>query len=121
MTGLQIPFVKRAPMVTFRKPIGSVSVSGHKFIGAPVPCGVVITRQKYIAALANNVEYLNSRDATIMGSRNGYTFKHSAFRCAHMQCFRLPVVVQWQNMCADRRVKGVCWSAGMPHCTCGTR
>lgn len=68
---LQIPFVKRAPMVTFRKPIGSVSVSGHKFIGAPVPCGVVITRQKYISALANNVEYLNSRDATIMGSRNG--------------------------------------------------
>ena len=68
---LQIPFVKRAPMVTFKKPIGSVSVSGHKFIGAPVPCGVVITRQKYISALANNVEYLNSRDATIMGSRNG--------------------------------------------------
>lgn len=60
-------------MVTFKKPIGSVSVSGHKFIGAPVPCGVVITRQKYVSALANNVEYLNSRDATIMGSRNGYS------------------------------------------------
>ncbi|KAK9810144.1 hypothetical protein WJX72_005530 [[Myrmecia] bisecta] len=70
--GLMIPFVKRAPMVTFRKPIGSVSVSGHKFVGAPVPCGVVITRQRYIAALSNDVEYLNSRDATIMGSRNGH-------------------------------------------------
>jgi len=23
-----------------------VSVSGHKFVGAPVPCGVVITRFK---------------------------------------------------------------------------
>ena len=48
----QIPFVKRAPLVTFRKPIGSVSVSGHKFIGAPVPCGVVITRQRYVEALS---------------------------------------------------------------------
>ena len=35
-----------APQVTFKKPIGSVSVSGHKFMGAPVPCGVVITRFK---------------------------------------------------------------------------
>ena len=42
----QMPFIKKAPRVSFRKPIGSVSVSGHKFIGAPVPCGVVITRQK---------------------------------------------------------------------------
>lgn len=33
----QMPFLKQAPMVTFRKPIGSVSVSGHKFLGAPVP------------------------------------------------------------------------------------
>jgi hypothetical protein len=43
---LQIPFVKRAPMVTFKKPIGSISVSGHKFVGSPVPCGVVMTRLK---------------------------------------------------------------------------
>jgi len=72
--GLMIPFLKRGgePMVTFKKPIGSVSVSGHKFIGAPVPCGVVITRLNYIRALSSDVEYLNSRDATIMGSRNGH-------------------------------------------------
>lgn len=69
---LQIPFVRQAPMVTFRKPIGSVSVSGHKFVGAPVPCGVVITRKHYVEALSSDVEYLNSRDATIMGSRNGH-------------------------------------------------
>lgn len=62
----------QAPMVTFRKPIGSVSVSGHKFVGAPVPCGVVITRMRYVMALSSDVEYLNSRDATIMGSRNGH-------------------------------------------------
>jgi len=71
--GMMMPFLKKdAPMVTFRKPIGSVSVSGHKFVGAPVPCGVVITRFKYVMALSSDVEYLNSRDATIMGSRNGH-------------------------------------------------
>lgn len=70
--GMMIPFVKDAPRVTFKKPIGSISVSGHKFIGSPVPCGVVITRARYIKALSTEVEYLNSRDATIMGSRNGH-------------------------------------------------
>lgn len=70
--GMMMPFIKQAPMVTFRKPIGSVSVSGHKFVGAPVPCGVVITRMQYVMALSSDVEYLNSRDATIMGSRNGH-------------------------------------------------
>ncbi len=58
--------------MTFKKPIGSISVSGHKFIGAPMPCGVVITRRRYVMALSQDVEYLNSRDATIMGSRNGH-------------------------------------------------
>uniref|UniRef100_A0ACD5UBD3 Uncharacterized protein n=1 Tax=Avena sativa TaxID=4498 RepID=A0ACD5UBD3_AVESA len=70
--GLMMPFVKLAPKVSFKKPIGSVSVSGHKFVGCPMPCGVQITRLKHIKALASNVEYLASRDATIMGSRNGH-------------------------------------------------
>ena len=62
----------QAPKVTFKKPIGSVSVSGHKFVGCPMPCGVQITRMRLINALSRNVEYLASRDATIMGSRNGH-------------------------------------------------
>lgn len=70
--GLMMPFVKRAPKVSFKKPIGSVSVSGHKFVGCPMPCGVQITRIDHINALSRNVEYLASRDATIMGSRNGH-------------------------------------------------
>ncbi|XP_048331278.2 serine decarboxylase isoform X1 [Ziziphus jujuba] len=70
--GLMMPFVKRAPKVSFKKPIGSVSVSGHKFVGCPMPCGVQITRLEHINVLSRNVEYLASRDATIMGSRNGH-------------------------------------------------
>ena len=63
---------EQAPKVSFKKPIGSVSVSGHKFVGCPMPCGVQITRLEHINALSRNVEYLASRDATIMGSRNGH-------------------------------------------------
>ena len=73
--GMMLPFLESPASpttVTFRKPIGSVSVSGHKFIGAPVPCGVVMTRRRYADALSRDVEYINSRDATIMGSRNGH-------------------------------------------------
>ena len=62
----------QVPKVTFKKPIGSVSVSGHKFVGCPMPCGVQFTRMKHINSLSRNVEYLASRDATIMGSRNGH-------------------------------------------------
>jgi histidine decarboxylase len=69
---LDLPELMQAPKVSFKEPIGSVSVSGHKFVGCPMPCGVQITRMKHINALSRNVEYLASRDATIMGSRNGH-------------------------------------------------
>ncbi|MCL7032064.1 hypothetical protein MKW94_021933 [Papaver nudicaule] len=70
--GIMMPFVERAPKISFKKPIGSVSVSGHKFIGCPTPCGVQITRLDHITAMSRNVEYIASRDATITGSRNGH-------------------------------------------------
>ncbi|XP_048568797.1 serine decarboxylase 1-like [Triticum urartu] len=72
LAGLMMPFIRQAPKVTFTKPIGSVSVSGHKFMGCPVPCGVVITRLEHVKVLSTDIEYLSSRDATIMGSRNGH-------------------------------------------------
>nr|XP_033512327.1 histidine decarboxylase-like isoform X1 [Nicotiana tomentosiformis] len=57
--------------ITFKKPIGSVSISGHKFLGCPMPCGIQITRKSYITSLSTKIEYIASVDATISGSRNG--------------------------------------------------
>ncbi|KAL2324621.1 hypothetical protein Fmac_023679 [Flemingia macrophylla] len=71
--GVMLPFLKQAPKITFKKPIGSITISGHKFLGCPIPCGVVITRVGYINTLSRNVEYIASRDATITGSRSGHT------------------------------------------------
>lgn len=65
--GMMLPFIKDAPMVTFAKPIGSVSVSGHKFVGVPMPCGVVITRMKHVRKLSSDIEYLNRRVLSELG------------------------------------------------------
>lgn len=58
--------------VTFDLPIASMSVSGHKFAGCPFPSGVQMTKKKYVMKLTKDIEYLNSKDSTIMGSRNGH-------------------------------------------------
>jgi histidine decarboxylase len=68
-----IPFIKDVPQLSFKYPIDSISVSGHKMIGCPMPCGVIVTRKENIKRLENKIEYLNSLDTTIMGSRNGQT------------------------------------------------
>ena len=83
--------------MSFKKPIGSVSVSGHKFVGCPMPCGVQITRIEHINALSRDVEYLASRDATIMGSRNGhapiflwYTLNQKGYRGFRKRGLEIP-------------------------------
>ncbi|KAK6156163.1 hypothetical protein DH2020_010411 [Rehmannia glutinosa] len=71
LSGLISPFLEQGPMFSFKKPIGSVSVSGHKLLGSSMPCGVLMTKKKYITTISKNVEYLNTLDNTISGSRNG--------------------------------------------------
>lgn len=72
LNGLILPFIAAGEkQITYDKGIDSISVSGHKFLGCPMPCGVVITRREHMERFASEVEYLNSTDTTIMGSRNG--------------------------------------------------
>jgi histidine decarboxylase len=68
---LMMPFVEFAPEVSFRKPIDSIAVSGHKMLGCPMPCGVALSRKEHVKNLEQHIDYLNSVDTTIMGSRNG--------------------------------------------------
>ncbi|KAI9072302.1 hypothetical protein K1719_041294 [Acacia pycnantha] len=70
--GMMVPFDVGAPDISFKKPIGSVTISGHKFLGCPMPCGILITRLKYIDFLSSEVEYIASNDTTITGSRGGH-------------------------------------------------
>ncbi|KAI9098381.1 hypothetical protein K1719_025006 [Acacia pycnantha] len=70
--GLMLPFIKQAPRFSFKKPIGSIAISGHKFIGCPVPCGVIITRLEHMNVMSSDTEIIASKDSTITGSRNGH-------------------------------------------------
>jgi histidine decarboxylase len=68
---MMMPFVDFAPEITFKKPIDSIAVSGHKMLGCPMPCGVTIARKEHVKKVEQRIDYLNSVDTTIMGSRNG--------------------------------------------------
>lgn len=68
---MMMPFIDYAPEVSFNKPIDSIAVSGHKMLGCPMPCGVTLSRKEHVKKLEQRIDYLNSVDTTIMGSRNG--------------------------------------------------
>jgi histidine decarboxylase len=50
-----------------------VAISGHKFIGSPIPSGVIITKKSNRDRIAKGVSYIGSFDTTITGSRNGHS------------------------------------------------
>ena len=68
---LMMPFLDNAPEISFQKPIDSIAVSGHKMLGSPMPCGVALCRKQHVENVEQHIDYLNSVDTTIMGSRNG--------------------------------------------------
>jgi len=68
---MMMPFVDYAPEISFQKPIDSIAVSGHKMLGCPMPCGITLSRKENVKKVEQHIEYLNSVDTTIMGSRNG--------------------------------------------------
>lgn len=73
---MMMPFVEYAPEISFQKPIDSIAVSGHKMLGCPMPCGVALTRKEHVKRVEQRIDYLNSVDTTIMGSRNGHAALH---------------------------------------------
>ena len=68
---MMMPFVDWAPEISFKKPIDSIAVSGHKMLGCPMPCGIALSRKEHVKKVEQRIDYLNSVDTTIMGSRNG--------------------------------------------------
>lgn len=71
--GCIAPFLEPKPKFDFAEDVDSISISGHKFIGGPIPCGVVLTKRKHRNRIVNSVSYVGTLDTTITGSRNGLT------------------------------------------------
>jgi len=72
LSGMILPFVESPQPFRFSDGLDSIAISGHKMIGSPVPCGVVLVRREHISHLqdAGEVEYVRCRDTTIASSRS---------------------------------------------------
>lgn len=79
-----MPFIERAydlgltdvrgPNFDFRLPfVHSLVMSGHKWIGAPWPAGVYMTRVKMQLKPPDDPAYIGAPDTTFAGSRNGFS------------------------------------------------
>jgi histidine decarboxylase len=66
-------FLNPPPAWDFEDGADSIAISGHKFIGSPIPCGIVLARRSHVERIGHSVAYIGSIDTTISGSRNGLT------------------------------------------------
>lgn len=65
---------QRGPNFDFRLPfVHSMTMSGHKWIGAPWPCGVFMTKTRYLLRPPSRPGYIGSNDSTLAGSRNAFS------------------------------------------------
>ena len=94
LSGMILPFVKDPEPYDFAAGIDSISVSGHKMVGSPMPCGVVLAKKTNVDRIARSIEYVGTLDTTISGSRNGLSplFLWSAIRTLGRSGFREMVV-----------------------------
>ena len=68
--GLIAALTPGLPRVQFDAGTDSVSLSGHKLLGTPMPCGVVLTRTRHASPTAT-ASYVAARNRTLDCSRNG--------------------------------------------------
>lgn len=73
LSGMILPFVDNPQPFNFADGIDSIGVSGHKMIGSPIPCGIVVAKKKIVDRISVEIDYISAHDKTISGSRNGHT------------------------------------------------
>lgn len=72
LSGMVLPFVDSPRPWNFAAGIDSISTSGHKMLGSPIPCGMLLARKTNVNRIARSVEYVGVLDTTLTGSRNGF-------------------------------------------------
>ena len=73
LSGGYAAFLEPPPAWDFKDGADSIAISGHKFLGSPIPCGIVLARKGHVERIGHSVAYIGSVDTTISGSRNGFT------------------------------------------------
>ena len=70
--GSYLPFIDNPPEFDFSAGADSISISGHKFIGSPIPCGMVLAKRDNVQRIGRRIEYIGALDTTIPGSRSAF-------------------------------------------------
>lgn len=119
--GMMLPFMKDAPAFDFAAGADSIAVSGHKFIGMPMPSGAVIAKRHNVERVKAAIEYIGASDTTIAGSRNAlstlmlwraiHAFGRKGFESRVKSCMRMTEYVldrlaeigwpAWANRCSN--------------------
>ncbi|MGB2128512.1 MAG: histidine decarboxylase [Flavicella sp.] len=73
LSGVYGAFMEPRLPFDFADGVDSISISAHKFIGAPIPAGVILAKRINKDRIAKGVSYIGSLDTTITGSRNGHS------------------------------------------------
>ena len=73
LSGSYGAFIEPRIPFDFEDGADSISISGHKFIGSPIPSGVIITKRSLRDKISKGISYIGSMDTTITGSRNGHS------------------------------------------------
>ncbi len=71
--GSYAQFITPKPNFDFTEGADSIIISGHKFIGSPIPCGVVIVLKQNKEKVSSFMNVIDDLDDTITGSRNALT------------------------------------------------
>lgn len=97
LSGFYLPFMEHD--LFFKAGINSISISGHKFLGIPFPCGIFMMERRFMDLVANTSEYIGSNDYMISCSRSGHSalfFQHiiaakrvDGFRRDIEKCFEI--------------------------------
>jgi len=73
LAGIYSALLQTEPKFDFEHGCDSLAVSGHKFLGSPIPCGIVLVKKNYKERIGRIIPYIGSADTTISGSRNGHS------------------------------------------------
>jgi histidine decarboxylase len=71
--GMILPFCDSSFGIGLADGVHSLSVSGHKMFGSPMPCGIVLAKKDFVDRIGSSIEYIGAMDTTLSGSRNGHT------------------------------------------------
>lgn len=73
LAGVYSALLELKPGFDFSYGCDSLAISGHKFIGSPIPCGLVLVKKNYKERIGKVIPYIGTADTTISGSRNGHS------------------------------------------------